>query len=277
MKKIVLALSLLWAGLMMAQVGINTLTPHASAELDVTSTTKGLLVPRLTTTAISNLTSTASEGLIVFNTTTKQFLGFNGSNWQLLNGTQIATFAGWDVSGTTSYGTSPLAATSTSMITSASLARGSGLNTTQTAANNAWGGNGFDAAADVAAAVSNNDFFTATLVLPATYIFSFTKIPAINFRRTATGPQYVQWQYSVNGGAFSNVGSATGPMSDTSATGNVIPETNLSSIAALQNLNNTTVVFRLVPYGGTGTGLTPTGYINNGNIVNDIEFIGTYY
>ena len=32
-----------------AQVGIGTATPAASAKLDITSTTQGLLVPRLTT------------------------------------------------------------------------------------------------------------------------------------------------------------------------------------------------------------------------------------
>lgn len=31
-----------------AQIGIGTTTPNASAELDITSTTKGLLVPRMT-------------------------------------------------------------------------------------------------------------------------------------------------------------------------------------------------------------------------------------
>ena len=31
-----------------AQIGINIATPHASAALDITSTTGGLLVPRMT-------------------------------------------------------------------------------------------------------------------------------------------------------------------------------------------------------------------------------------
>ena len=51
-----------------AQVGINTATPDDSAALDITSTTGGLLVPRMTETQRDAITS-AATGLIVFNTT----------------------------------------------------------------------------------------------------------------------------------------------------------------------------------------------------------------
>lgn len=47
------------------QVGIGTTTPDASAELEVKSTNKGVLLPRVTSTA--SVTST-SEGLIVYQT-----------------------------------------------------------------------------------------------------------------------------------------------------------------------------------------------------------------
>ena len=52
-----------------AQIGINNENPDASAALDITSTTQGLLMPRLTAIQISNITSPA-KGLIVFNITT---------------------------------------------------------------------------------------------------------------------------------------------------------------------------------------------------------------
>ena len=51
-----------------AQVGVGTATPDASAALDITSTTKGLLPPRMTTDERDLITS-AAKGLIVFNTT----------------------------------------------------------------------------------------------------------------------------------------------------------------------------------------------------------------
>jgi hypothetical protein len=54
----------------MAQnVGIGTTTPAASALLDVSSTTKGILPPRMTTTQRDAIASPAA-GLIIFNTTT---------------------------------------------------------------------------------------------------------------------------------------------------------------------------------------------------------------
>ena len=49
-------------------LGIGTPTPDASAALDITSTTKGLLPPRMTTDE-RNLITSAAKGLIVFNTT----------------------------------------------------------------------------------------------------------------------------------------------------------------------------------------------------------------
>ena len=51
-----------------AQVGVGTTTPDASSALDITSTTKGLLPPRMTT-AERDAISSAAKGLIVFNTT----------------------------------------------------------------------------------------------------------------------------------------------------------------------------------------------------------------
>ena len=51
-----------------AQVGIGTTTPATSAALDITSTTKGLLPPRMTNDERDLITS-AAKGLIVFNTT----------------------------------------------------------------------------------------------------------------------------------------------------------------------------------------------------------------
>jgi hypothetical protein len=48
-----------------AQVGINNETPDASAALDITSTTGGLLVPRMTKTQRDAITSPA-QGLIIF-------------------------------------------------------------------------------------------------------------------------------------------------------------------------------------------------------------------
>jgi hypothetical protein len=67
-----------------SQVGINTSNPHPSSVLDLTSDTKGFLLPRLTTVAADNLSGTASEGLIVFDKDRKIFIGWDGTKWQNL-------------------------------------------------------------------------------------------------------------------------------------------------------------------------------------------------
>ena len=55
-----------------AQVGINTTTPSASSALDITSTTKGLLTPRMTTAQKLAITSPAN-GLLVYDTDLKAY------------------------------------------------------------------------------------------------------------------------------------------------------------------------------------------------------------
>ena len=65
-----------------AQVGINTdgTDPDASAMMDIKSTTKGMLIPRMTTTQRTNISSPAT-GLIVFDNTTNSFWFFDNTNW----------------------------------------------------------------------------------------------------------------------------------------------------------------------------------------------------
>jgi len=69
----------------MAQnVGIGTTTPAASAQLDVNSTTKGLLPPRMTT-AQRNAIASPAAGLIIFNTSTNSLEIRNNSAWAALS------------------------------------------------------------------------------------------------------------------------------------------------------------------------------------------------
>lgn len=59
-----------------AQIGIGTVTPNASSVLDITSTTKGLLAPRMTTAERTAIVSPA-ESLLVYDTTVKAFYYYN--------------------------------------------------------------------------------------------------------------------------------------------------------------------------------------------------------
>jgi|GEM_PF-1683968 len=74
-------------------VGIGTTTPHSSAILDVQSSTKGVLFPRMTTT--QRVALVAVEGLLAFDTTTKTFWYYDGSNWiELVAGSISEVVAG---------------------------------------------------------------------------------------------------------------------------------------------------------------------------------------
>lgn len=72
MKKIYLSIFLLTAGLSQAQVGFGTPTPNASAQVDISATDKGLLIPRiaLEKNNLSTPLSAHVAGMIIYNTTT---------------------------------------------------------------------------------------------------------------------------------------------------------------------------------------------------------------
>ena len=59
-----------------AQIGIGTVTPNSSSILDITSTTQGMLAPRMTTAQRTAIT-TPAESLLVFDTTDKAFYFYN--------------------------------------------------------------------------------------------------------------------------------------------------------------------------------------------------------
>jgi hypothetical protein len=61
-------------------VGIGTTNPNSSAALDIQSSTKGVLIPRLTT-AQRNLISSPATGLLVYDNTTNSFWFKSSNNW----------------------------------------------------------------------------------------------------------------------------------------------------------------------------------------------------
>lgn len=69
MKKTILLFFLFSCVLLNAQTGIGTTTPDASAKLDITSTTKGLLAPRMTATQKTAI-SLPATGLLIYQTDT---------------------------------------------------------------------------------------------------------------------------------------------------------------------------------------------------------------
>lgn len=77
-----------------AQVGINTdgSAPDPSALLDMKSTTKGLLAPRMTTFQRDQIPAPAA-GLVIFNTDCEEFQYYKSSGWKTLGSSsgQIAS------------------------------------------------------------------------------------------------------------------------------------------------------------------------------------------
>jgi len=76
---------MLFTALSYAQVGINIATPHTSSALDITSTTGGLLVPRMTEAQRDDINSPSNPatGLMIYQTDdTAGFYYYNGSSWE---------------------------------------------------------------------------------------------------------------------------------------------------------------------------------------------------
>lgn len=76
-KQLIPLVAVLFSGAMYAQVGIGTLTPHGSAQLEVKSGDKGILIPRVSLQSPTDEQTMAAgniESLLVFNTSTTDAL-----------------------------------------------------------------------------------------------------------------------------------------------------------------------------------------------------------
>jgi hypothetical protein len=81
--KITLIVFCLFSGIVNAQIGIGSPNPDASALLDVTSTSKGFLIPRISNNS-RNLINNPALGLIIFNTDSNKLevnIGIVLANW----------------------------------------------------------------------------------------------------------------------------------------------------------------------------------------------------
>ena len=102
-KPLFLFIFILFAKNSFSQLGINgsNTPPATNAMLDVSSTTKGVLFPRMTTAQRNSLTAIATDGLTVYDTTTKGYWFFNGTSWQSI--ATIASSSPWLASANNIY------------------------------------------------------------------------------------------------------------------------------------------------------------------------------
>lgn len=83
-RTVILLFSLLLISVLHAQnVGIGTNSPSSSSILDISSTTKGMLMPRMNSSQRVAIPSPAS-GLLVFDTDTKTVWAYDGASWKNL-------------------------------------------------------------------------------------------------------------------------------------------------------------------------------------------------
>jgi microcystin-dependent protein len=103
---ILVVASLLYCRPATAQTGIGTTTPDNNAMLDISSTQKGVLLPRLTAAQQATLAATLTSGqmgMLVTDATTGKTLYWTGAAWT-------------DMSGITVTATSPIAISSTNNV-----------------------------------------------------------------------------------------------------------------------------------------------------------------
>lgn len=92
MKNFLYPLFIFFTTISFSQVGIGTTSPDPSSVLDITSTSGGLLVPRMTVTQRANIATPIQEGLLIYQTdNTPGFYYYNGSAWSVIDVATVDT------------------------------------------------------------------------------------------------------------------------------------------------------------------------------------------
>ena len=162
----------------------------------------------------------------------------------------------WNLNTKTGSEVSDAATTQDANLSSSLLTRGAGVTASGLA--NAFSSSGWDAPTK-AAAIAGNKYYQFTVTAAAGFQVSLSTLD-VYFRRSATGPQGFQWQYSLNG--FSNpvdtvdVGD-TIAYKVTTTNGDQQTQLVLSGIPGLQNVaSGTTITFRLYGWLASASGGT---------------------
>ena len=173
---------------------------------------------------------------------------------------------GWNMSGQSNYGTSPMPPTVylTNLVAVGGLTRSAGVATNGAASARAWGGSSW---------TNTNCFASFTISVTNGYKLSLSNIPTFDYRRSGTGASNGVLQYSTNGTVFSVITNLAYTNSTTS--GGSLGPISLSNVSALQNIpSGTTVTFQIVNTNGANGG---TWYIYDkvNTTGNDFEITGS--
>lgn len=182
-----------------------------------------------------------------------------------------ATIAGFEMAGLAGTEVSFNATTNDANLQTVTVTRGAGIN--PSALLNAFSSTAFVVGGTKANAITNNEYFQVELESKNGRSLSLDSI-ALTLRRSGTGPNAYQWQYSLDGFATAGVDvGAQGAYSGTEANGSVMPAVDLSGVSALQNITSgQKVTFRLYAWGATNAG----GTLAIGRLAgDDLAFVGT--
>ena len=160
----------------------------------------------------------------------------------------------WNFTGATGSETTVTSTTKDVNLNASTLSRGSGV--VATALANAFSSSTWNVTTE-ALAISGNRYLQFTVSAASGYQVSLSTLDAW-FRRSSTGPNAFQWQYSLDGFATAGVDiGANISYTATTSNGDAQAQLNLAGISALQNVAaGTTITIRLFGWGASAAGGT---------------------
>jgi len=181
-----------------------------------------------------------------------------------------ATIAGFEMAGLLGTEVTFNATTNDLNLQTATISRGAGI--TPSALGNAFSSTGYVAAGTKVDAIAQNEYFQVVIEPKNNHRLFLTELNYI-IRRSGTGPNAFQWQYSLDNFATAGVDvGAEGSYTGTATNGIAMPDIDLSVIPTLQNLpSGTEVTFRLYAWGASAGG----GTFAIGRLAgDDLAFVG---
>lgn len=164
------------------------------------------------------------------------------------SGNAQSTILSWDLNGKLGNETSVASSSNDANLNVSSLTRGSGINASglgNSFSSTAWDGT------SLTTAVSANEYLQFTINALSGFEVSLSTLDAY-FRKSSTGPNTFQWEYSLDG--FATSGTIGGNISFTDGNSNGVKQAqiDLSGITALQHVaSNKTITIRLYGWGAT--------------------------
>ena len=176
---------------------------------------------------------------------------------------------GWDFNANIGNEISVVTTFNNSDLEISSIIRGTGLTAASLA--NSFSASGWTTTNSLADAIVNNDYLEFTIKPKTSFITSLSALQA-TFRRSGTGPDRFQWQFSIDGTNFINISNE---ISYTSTATNGVAQSSidLTTTTDLQNISSATLIsIRLYGYNASASG----GSFSIGRLAgNDLSLIGS--